>query len=85
MPLPKRNYTGQVAKVSMMEFRKKPGETIDFVAHGMTIEIEKNGKVVAVLAGTNPNQDTVVHPDGTITGAIPLTFRAKLGNGGYGK
>lgn len=85
MPLPKRDYRGQTAKMTMMELRATPGEAIDRVAHGMVIEIEKNGKVVAVLAGSNPNQDTVFHPDGTVTGEIPLTFRRDLGNGGYGE
>lgn len=84
MPLPKRDYKGQKAKISMMELRAAPGEVIDRVAHGMVIEVEKNGKVVAVLAGSNPKQDTIIHPDGTITGAIPLTFKNDLGNGGYG-
>jgi len=85
MPLPPRDYRSQTAKMTMMELRATPGEAIDRVAHGMTIEIEKNGKVVAVLAPSNPNQDTVIHSDGSITGAIPLTFRINLGNGGYGE
>jgi prevent-host-death family protein len=86
MPLPKRDYRGRKATISMMEFRSKPGEVIDNATHGMSITIEKNGKAAAVLAPSDPNNDcTVIRGDGTIEGAIPLTFRRDLGNGGYGE
>jgi antitoxin (DNA-binding transcriptional repressor) of toxin-antitoxin stability system len=85
MPLPKRDYRGRTAKISMMELRSTPGEAIDCVAHGMKIEIEKNGVHVASLVSPDADGDTTIHPDGSITGAIPLTFRRDLGDGGYGK
>ena len=84
MPLPKKDWTGQQATVSMMEFRKQPGEVIERVAHGMIVHVEKNGKEVALLAPPERVGDTVIHTDGTITGEIPLTFRLNLGSGGYG-
>jgi len=86
MPLPKKDYRGQLAKLSMMELRKAPGDAVDRVEHGMRIDIEKNGKIIAALVPADEAADnTVIHPDGTITGAIPLTFRKNLGNGGYGE
>jgi antitoxin (DNA-binding transcriptional repressor) of toxin-antitoxin stability system len=85
MPLPKKDFRGQTANLSMMELRSAPGDAIDRVSHGMTVNIEKNGKCVARLVPPEQHSDdSVVHPDGTITGAIPLTYRMNLGNGGYG-
>jgi hypothetical protein len=82
--LPPKDYRGQRAKMTMMELRAAPGDAIDRVAHGMVIDIEKNGKIVGVLA-KYPSEDSVIHADGSITGAVPLTFRQNLGNGGYGE
>lgn len=83
MPLPRKDYRGQRVKLSMMELRSNPGEAMDFVAHGLTIEIERNGKQVAMLVPPESFGETVVHRDGTITGEIPLTYRLDLGSCGY--
>jgi antitoxin (DNA-binding transcriptional repressor) of toxin-antitoxin stability system len=85
MPLPNKDFRGQRAKVSMMEFRATPGDVIDRVSHGMTVDVEKNGKLVASVVPPASHSDTTeVMPDGTIKGPIPLTFRRNLGSGGYG-
>jgi antitoxin (DNA-binding transcriptional repressor) of toxin-antitoxin stability system len=85
MPLPKKDYRGQKATITMMELRSNPGEVIDSVAHGLTVGITKAGKEVAILAQSDQSLDTtIIHRDGSITGQIPLTFGRNLGSGGYG-
>ena len=84
MPIPKPNFTGQRARITMMELRASPGEVVESVRNGMTIDIEKNGKPVAVLAPSDANADTVIHSNGSITGPVPLTYRRNLGSGLYG-
>lgn len=70
----------------MMELRSAPGEVIDCVARGMTVEVEKNGKKVGTIVPADTDRDTtVIAPNGDISGPIPLTFRRNLGNGGYGQ
>jgi prevent-host-death family protein len=86
MPLPKRTYRGQSATISMTELRKRPGEVIDRVSHGMTIHVDKNGKRVASIVPSESlgeEVDCVIHRDGSITGRLPLTLGVDLGNGGY--
>lgn len=86
MPLPKKDFRGKRAKITMMELRSQPGEVIDSVSHGMVVDIEKSGKLVATLSPPAESEDTTtIHPNGTISGAVPLTFRRNLGNGGYGE
>ena len=86
MPLPKKDFHGQTATISMMELRSSPGDVIDRVAHGMVIHITKGDKYVADLGPPGHfYSETVIHRNGTISGEIPLTYRQKLGNGGYGE
>lgn len=86
MPLPPKDFRGQTATISMMEFRSSPGDAIDRVAHGMVIHITKDGKHIADLGPPGHfHNETEVHPNGTISGEIPLTYRQRLGNGGYGE
>lgn len=86
MPLPPKDFHGQVASLTMMELRAAPGDAIDRVANGMVIHITKGDKYVADLGPPGHfASETVIHADGTISGEIPLTYRLRLGNGGYGK
>jgi prevent-host-death family protein len=85
MPLPKRDLRGQRATITMTELRSNPREVIDSVAHGLTVGITKKGKEVAVLSQSDNSQETVIRPDGSIEGPIPLTHGRNLGSGGYGK
>jgi antitoxin (DNA-binding transcriptional repressor) of toxin-antitoxin stability system len=84
LPIPKRDFRGQRARINMMELRSQPGEVIDSVAHGMVVDIEKNGKLVASLVPAEGyGESTTIYRDGSIKGQVPLTFRRDLGNGGY--
>lgn len=86
MPIPKIDFTGRRVSITMTELRSTPGEVIDSVRHGLTVDIEKNGKVVATLSRSSEScYSTIIHSDGSISGPIPLTFRRDLGNGGYGR
>lgn len=82
--LPPKDFRGQRVTASMMELRSQPGEFIDFVAHGGTVELEKNGKSVAQIVPSDGSGDTTeIMSDGSIHGQVPLTFRRNLGDGGY--
>lgn len=81
MPLPEKDFRGTRASVTMMELRGQPGEVFDRVSHGMTVDVEKAGKKVGTIVPPDADADTtIVHRDGTISGAIPLTFRLDLGS-----
>ena len=82
MPLPKKNFIGQRCSVSMMELRAQPGAAVDAASHGLVIQIEKNGKIAAVLGPPEGHGErTTIKSDGSISGAAPVTFRRNLGDG----
>lgn len=73
--IPKPDFSGQEETVDMMGLRNAPGEAIDFVKNGGTLNIEKNGKAAATMVPP----PTVIHPDGTWEGEKPLTMGQDLG------
>ena len=84
--IPRKDFRSQRITATMMELRSQPGEFIDFVSHGGTVDLEKSGKRVATMVPPgNDGDSTEILPDGSIRGQIPLTFRRDLGSGGYGK
>lgn len=85
MPLPKKDFRGQEATITMMELRANPGEVVDLVSHGMTIHLEKNGKLVASIVPHGSSDEVcTIDSKGRINGQLPVTFRRDLGSGGYG-
>lgn len=86
MSLPKIDMRGKNATVSMMELRSKPGEVFQLVESGLSVRVERNGRHVGTIIPPDAEgESTIVHRDGRIEGRMPLTFRASLGNGGYGR
>lgn len=68
--------------ITMMQFRKSPGEYAFRVrADGESFIVTYQGKPCFKMV---PVEDvTTIRPDGSFTGPKPLTFREKLG-GEYG-
>lgn len=77
MSLPRKNFDGQEATITVTELRAAPGDALDRVAHGMIIHITKNGKHVATIM---PPEETVIQSDGSFTGRRPLTMGRDLGD-----
>ena len=85
MTLPKKDFRGEKATITMMELRKTPGEVFDRVENGMKVTVTKQGKEIGIISrGEEPSGTTIVKPNGEISGEVPLTLRRNLGNGGYG-
>ena len=76
MPLPRKDYDGQEAEVTMMELRASPGDIIDRVTHGMRVHVTKSGVRVACIVPTK----TVIAADGSFAGERPLTMGRDLGD-----
>ena len=88
MPIPKLSFVGETATVTMMELRSNPGEILDRVSRGLTVNVTKSGKWVATIRAPSlaaRDDDTIIiRPDGTTEcGRKPLTFGLDLG-GEYG-
>lgn len=88
MPIPKLSFVGETATVTMMELRSNPGEILDRVSRGLTVNVTKSGKWVATMRAPSlaaRDDDTIIiRPDGTTEcGRKPLTFGLDLG-GEYG-
>jgi len=66
--LPRIDYTGQEAEVTITELRASPGDLFDRVARGMTVHVTKGGKRIAVISPP----DTVINADGSWSGARPI-------------
>lgn len=82
MPIPKLDFTGEVATVTMVELRQQPGEIMDRVSRGLTVYVTKAGRaVVKLVPFSHPDDETIiVRPDGsTVAGRKPLTFGLDLG------
>lgn len=82
MPIPKLDFTDEVATVTMMELRQQPGEIMDRVARGLTVYVTKSGRAVAKLLPFSHTEDEtiIVRPDGSTEGGRkPLTFGLDLG------
>lgn len=76
MGMPRKSYLGQMFTLTMMELRALPGEVIDRVRYGAVARIFKNGRHVASIVPPNQESETtIVHPDGSFEGRIPVTYR----------
>lgn len=65
--------------ITMMQFRKLPGEYAHLVSrHGESFLVTSQGKPVFKIVPVNDDV-TVIHSDGRIDGPEPLTYRRQLG------
>ena len=67
MPIPRLDFTGEEATITMAELRANPGEIIDRVARGLVCHVTKNGRPVATIVPA------------AAEGGKPLTFGLDLG------